>query len=286
MQRSDFCFDLAGLRKLRVQAVFAGLCEFKCGKCGFKTATLPSSGPAFGRPLKSNVRRHMLTFNVYDRVFFVRGDLYGTAFTLDVDGRQYLISAKHVLGESSPPTQIKLYLDKRWIELDVTHVGTARGEVDLIVLAPAKRLSEDIELETSLEMVLGQDVYFAGFPLKMHSNGGELMYGRPLPFVKKGTLSAGWDPDDSIKRLYVDAISNLGFSGGPLVFREHSSGKLKVAAVVSKFKTEDEPVIDAEGNDTGLKVQYNTGFLIAYGINHALEIIRRNPVGLQVLPAA
>ena len=120
----------------------------------------------------------------------------------------------------------------------------------------------------------------------MHANGGELMYGRPLPFVKKGTLSAGWDPEDSVKRLYVDAINNEGFSGGPLVFQEHSSGKLKVAAVVSKFKTEDEPVLDALGKETGLKVQYNTGFLIAYGINHALDIIRKNPVGLPIQAAA
>ena len=120
----------------------------------------------------------------------------------------------------------------------------------------------------------------------MWSNGGELMYGRPLPFVKKGTLSAGWDPEDDVKRLYVDAINNEGFSGGPLVFHEHTSGQLKVAAVVSKFKTEDEPVLNAKGEKTDLKIQYNTGFLVAYGINHALDMIRRNPVGLPVEAAA
>lgn len=30
---------------------------------------------------------------------------------------------------------------------------------------------------------------------------------------------------------------------------------------------------------------YNTGFLVAYGINHALDVIRRNPIGLPVLDA-
>lgn len=223
----------------------------------------------------------MLTFNVYDRVFFVHGESYGTAFSLDVDGRQYLISARHVVG-GNDCAAVKVYLNKQWVELATTVVGVGRGEIDITVLAPSKRLSEDIELKPSLALVLGQDVYFAGFPMKMHANAGELMYGRPMPFVKKGTLSAGWDPDDSVKRLYVDAINNEGFSGGPLVFHEHTSGQLKVAAIVSKFKTEEEPVLDIHGEETGMTVKYNTGFLIAYSIKHALDLIAKNPIGLRV----
>lgn len=224
----------------------------------------------------------MLTFNVYDRVFFVRGARYGTAFTLDVDGRQYLISARHVVGDWNGTATLKLFLSKKWVDFRAALVGEARGEIDISVLAPSQRLSEDIELEPSLALLLGQDVFFCGFPLLMHANGGELMYGRPLPFVKKGTLSAGWDPDDTVKRLYVDAINNQGFSGGPLVFYEHETGKLKVAAVVSGFKTGFEPVVDEKGEETSMKVQYNTGFLLAYGINHALDLIRMNPIGLPV----
>lgn len=211
----------------------------------------------------------------------MRGERYGTAFSLDVDGRQYLISARHVVGDLADST-LKLHINKHWIDVPTTVVGVGRGEIDITVLAPLKRLSEDIELEPSLALMLGQDVYFAGYPLKMHANAGELMYGRPLPFVKKGTLSAGWDPDDPVKRLYVDAINNEGFSGAPLVFQEHATGKLKVAAVVSKYKTEDEPVIGKDGEETGMTVKYNTGFLIAYSIKHALDLIKLNPVGLQV----
>ena len=227
----------------------------------------------------------MLTFNVYDRVFFVRGERYGTAFSLDVDGRQYLISARHVVGEQDN-TILKFYINKQWLDLSTNLVGVGRGEIDITVLAPSVRLSEDIELEPSLKLILGQDVYFAGFPLKMHANAGELMYGRPMPFVKKGTLSAGWDPDDSVKRLYIDAINNEGFSGGPLIFHEHDTGKLKIAAIVSKYKTEDEPVLDKDGEETGMTVKYNTGFLIAYSIKHALDLIHTNPIGLPVVADA
>jgi hypothetical protein len=45
------------------------------------------------------------------------------------------------------------------------------------------------------------------------------------------------------------------------------------------FKIEEGPVLNAEGEKTELKVQYNTGFLIAYGISHAVEMIRLDPVG-------
>ena len=131
-------------------------------------------------------------------------------------------------------------------------------------------------------IVLGQDVFFVGFPFKMWSNGGDVMNGRPLPFIKKGTLSAAFDPTDDVKRLYVDAINNEGFSGGPIVFAPSNTTNYQVAGIVSKFKTEYEPVIDENDEPTGHRVAYNTGFLVGYSINHALSIIRANPIGLQI----
>jgi S1-C subfamily serine protease len=234
----------------------------------------------------SNVRprdRPMITFNVFDRVFFVRGAQYGTAFTVDVDDRQYLVSAAHVVGAGQDAQAIKIFIRGQWVNVPVAVVGSGRGEIDITVLSPKIRLSTAHPLPADTAgLVLGQDVFFVGYPYKMWSDGGEVMHGRPLPFIKKGTLSAAFDANDSVKRLYVDAINNEGFSGGPIVFTQ--SGKLayQVVGVVSKFKTEYEPVIDLNGQPTGHRVAYNTGFLVGYSINHALSIIRANPVGLPV----
>lgn len=226
----------------------------------------------------------MITLNVYDRVFFVRGATYGTAFALDLDGRQYLVSASHVVGDGQ---EIRLFHDGCWKDCPVTVVGMGKGEVDVSVLSPQVRLASDIELPASIgNFILGQDVYFVGYPYKMWSEGGEVMYGRPLPFVKKGTLSAGPDPTDDVKRLYVDAINNEGFSGAPLLAAPPGTSNFSVIGVVSKFKTEYEPVIDEEDNETGLRVAYNTGFLVAYSVKHALDIIRKNPIGLPCGSAA
>jgi hypothetical protein len=226
----------------------------------------------------------VLTLNVYDRVFFVRATEYGTAFTLDVDHRQYLVSARHVVGAAK---EISIFHEEKWKSIPVSHVGNGVGEVDVAVLAPAVRLSSEIELEPSVGgYFLGQDVYFAGFPYKMFSHGGDMMYGRPLPFVKKGILSAGMQPNDEAKRLYIDAINNEGFSGGPLIFVRPGTLDCRVMGVVSKFKIAYEPVLDAQYERTELQVPYNTGFLVAYSIKHVLDLIRKNPIGIPIASAA
>ena len=228
----------------------------------------------------------MITFNVYDRVFFIRGAEYGTAFALNVDDRQYIVSARHVVGDGARPTSLSVLINKRLLELPVQFVGEGHGEIDVSVLTPSYPIISDVPFETSLGLLVGQDVFYVGFPLKMWANGGELMQGRPLPFVKKGALSTGWDADSPVKSVYVDTVSAKGFSGGPLVFVEQASGLLKLAGVVAKYRTEYEPVLEADGTETKSKVEYNTGLMVAYGINHVLEIIRRNPIGLPVKSAA
>lgn len=82
-----------------------------------------------------------MTFNVLDRVFFVRGLEYGTAFTIDIDSKQYLVSARHVIGDNASISSLKLFHDKTWKDLRVTFVGAAKGEVDISVFAPSVRLS-------------------------------------------------------------------------------------------------------------------------------------------------
>lgn len=123
------------------------------------------------------------------------------------------------------------------------------------------------------EITLGHEVYFLGFPYKMWGDVGKFMGGLPCPFAKKGMLSSLSLGKPQV--LYVDAINNEGFSGGPLFFYPMGRpNELRIAGVVSKFRVEEEPVLAADGSPTGMRVQYNTGFLVAYSINHVLEIIR------------
>jgi Trypsin-like peptidase domain len=227
----------------------------------------------------------MITFNVLDRVFFIRGSEYGTAFTLDRHGRQYLVTARHLVGTDPGRSTIEFFHDAKWKSLPVQVVGFGVGEVDVAVLTPGVRLSEDIPLEPSMGgFALAQDMLFAGYPFKLWADGGPLTYGRPLPFIKKGTLSA-YETLTDVKRLWVDAINNEGFSGGPLVFLATESNVFKVTGVVSKYRVEEEHIVNEKNEPTGLRVQYNTGLLLAYGIKHVLDLIDQNPIGLQTVPS-
>ena len=218
----------------------------------------------------------MVLTNILYRTFFIRAAQYGTAFTLEVDGTQYLITARHLLVDATEEVELQIMHDKKWLKGRATVVGLGEGEVDIAVLQIEARLTPpgfDVTPSTS-DMFLGQEVYFLGFPYKMWAEFGELMANLPGPFVKKGTLSSVQFGNPQM--LYVDAINNEGFSGGPLYFfPQNQKNELRIAGVVSKYITDYEVVIDAEGNRTDMSVPYNTGFLIAYGIKHALEIIKQ-----------
>jgi hypothetical protein len=222
----------------------------------------------------------LITANVYNRVFFIRAEQYGTAFAIDHEGRQYLITAKHLL--SNDQRSINFFLDRKWVELPVTLIGLAAGETDVAVFRCEMLLCPNgFPLPpTSKDIVIGQDVFFVGYPYKMWTDAGKALKGRPCPFVKKGTLSSAFVSDDGISRIYIDAINNEGFSGGPIVFQPPGKREFQVAGVVAKFKIAFEKVIDPEGDHTEMTVAYNTGFLVGFDISNAIEIISKRPNGL------
>jgi hypothetical protein len=83
-----------------------------------------------------------ITSNVLYRTFFIKSALYGTAFTLDVDGVEYLITASHLLDTSVGKPAIKLFHSDKWVDLDVDLVGHGRNEIDISVMRTKKRLTK------------------------------------------------------------------------------------------------------------------------------------------------
>ena len=84
----------------------------------------------------------MITANVIYRVFRLKvGTETGTAFTVEEDGREYLVTARHVAHSLQGTTEVEVFKDGGWSPLEVTTVGHASGEVDISVLAPSERLT-------------------------------------------------------------------------------------------------------------------------------------------------
>lgn len=239
-------------------------------------------GPKAGLPVTPGVRRQrglMITANVIHRVFRIRcGVGSGTAFALDIDGKQYLVTAKHVLAGAPSPLRIDVFSNGNWADLPVTFVGHATSDIDISVLAADQRLTpSELPLEpTSSGAVYGQEVFFLGYP---YGIVGKFLFGPggfPLPLVKRATLSL-FHGDVWL----LDGHNNPGFSGGPVVFVTPGAKDFKVAGVISGFQATDEPVL-AGGQPTPFVYRYNTGIIVCHMIDHAVALIKANPIGFSL----
>lgn len=224
----------------------------------------------------------MVTSNAIQRTFMIRlASSQGTAFTVDRAGRQYLVTARHVLDGIAETDTIDIWYEDRWTPLPVTVVGTGQGQRDVAVLAASIQLSPAHPLELSTaHIAYSQPVYFLGFPHGRHAGGEELNRGLPIPFVKSGIVSAFEFGD--LQRVYIDAHANEGFSGGPVVYHPQSRSvepnELRVAGVVTGYLSCPREVLDADGNPSG-RVMENTGIVVAAGAQHVIDLIDANQIG-------
>ena len=219
----------------------------------------------------------------------------GTAFTIDRESKQYLVTARHVVAGLQSGNAIKVFHNNKWENLVVNVVGGGKGAVDLAVLAPSIRLSSSPPLGVSSgSLTYGDPIYFLGYPFGMHSGNEQFNRGLPLPLVKAGIVSAVM-VDKGVLWIILDAHVNKGFSGGPVLFIPDGKPRdeFQVVGVVTSYTSPKlRPIVnrkrgtitDGQGDPIGY-VADNPGIGKAIGIHHALELIDANPIGFQ-LPAA
>lgn len=235
----------------------------------------------------------MITTNVFRRIFHVRsGKASGTAFAIDRNGKQYMVTARHVIEDIASIDRIDIYHEKRWKTVSVDIVGVSADGVDVAVLACSIQLAPPWPLEaSSRELIYGQPVYFLGFPFGWRWEIGPKKLNRdfPMPFVKSGIFSAS---DEALSIIYIDGHGNRGFSGGPVVFRPNGrlSGDFRVAGIVSHYPVPIlEPIVNEQGctivnqdNNPVAFFQENPGIVVASGIKHATALIDANPIGFEL----
>ena len=92
-------------------------------------------------------------------------------------------------------------------------------------------------------------------------------------------------------RIYIDGHNNRGFSGGPVVFVPNGQpqSNLQIAGVVASYPASREPVVNKRGepitgddNEPFAYVLENPGFVVAFDIRHATNLIDLNPVGFEL----
>ena len=227
----------------------------------------------------------MVTTNILQRTFRIKSTDPGTCFTIDVDNRQYIITARHVVKGLVGQSTVKIMQEGKWKNLQVKLVGHSKGEVDISVLAAEFQISPTHPLNpTAAGMILGQDIYFLGFPYGLMSDVGVLNRNFPLPLVKKGIVSM---VEFSEGFILLDGHNNPGFSGGPVVFRRDNRGNdFSIAGVVSGYRYAREPVYENEEQEQKESpIGYhksNTGIIVASSIKYALDLISQNPIGVEL----
>ena len=259
-----------------------------------------------------------VTSNVFRRVLKVRVNAgtshegIATAFTIDVDGREYLITAKHVVAGFKDQDKIDIFMNNGWSPLTVK-VFRCEDPIDIAVLVPPHQLTVNFELPFDrTKFYFGQDAYFLGFPYGIQTSSVGINDPYPLAIIKRGTISGSEAVDQHKKAglILLDGYNNPGFSGGPIVYRDLNQGAdvMKVLGVVSGFMPEVVPVLQKHGirtpaaageaakaqpwriqqNPDGSYFEYvendtyvslNTGIVQGFMLEPAIDLIRQHPIG-------
>jgi hypothetical protein len=224
----------------------------------------------------------MITSNVIHRVFHLKfNNGTGTCFAIDFDNKQYMVTAKHVIRGLKTNDTVEIYNENAWITVPVKLTGHS-AVVDISVFTIDGVIGIHPLPPTKEGLVYGQDVYFLGFPYMTNIENG-MNRNFPMPLVKKGIISI-WYTENEQKILLVDGNNNHGFSGGPLVFTPPTGSKtdFQIAGVISGYKQARDQVFDKNGNKIEAYFNYNTGIVLCYDIQHAIDLIKANPNGLPI----
>lgn len=236
----------------------------------------------------------MVTANILRRVLLIRyGEDSGTAFTVEYNGVQYLVSARHIFDDEMSPDfpqlssgdkiSISYFHDKIWKDIEVTVYLNSNEKIDVIVFSLEEELTVKLPITLNHDgLVLGQDTYFLGFPYgKMYPDNFNINLGFPLPFVKKATCSTFEIKKHNGTFLYLDGHTNPGFSGGPIIFCRPNSNEINLLGIMRGYVVHEGELIFEEENEEGeyeedtIIYDENSGIIKVHSVGDLLNILNQ-----------
>jgi S1-C subfamily serine protease len=214
---------------------------------------------------------------ILERTIFIKGPTEaGSAFSIDFEGKIYLITARHVVaGVPMTNATLQIWQGQQWKDYHtVKTIFPGSGDVDIAIFETNEKASKPYEVPTVFEsgsaVMFGQRVWFVGYPFGIETHFAS---GQKAPFVKSGTMSALDASNSDAMVLYIDAFNNPGFSGGPIVFWDSGKKTNVILGVVQGYR-EDTAKVLVNGQHLDTQLLVNTGILVGYSVRHAMEAIR------------
>ncbi len=207
------------------------------------------------------------------------GKITGSCFIINYDNKKFLITAKHLLGKvnSKQKLSFELRKDSIWEKKEGIILLHDNPKIDIAVIDLNSKTKNENHVGLTIKgLVYSDEGYFLGFPYGLIMENSESQNnGFPMPLVKKVIMSAFFYKD-SITTLFLDGHNNPGFSGGPIVFKNRDKTqdqKWNIIGIISAYRGQENELITPFGK---LRYHENSGIIIGYGINHAIEIIEKN----------
>jgi hypothetical protein len=167
----------------------------------------------------------------------------------------------------------------QWIDIHtVRTLFPPSDKVDIAVLETDEGVATPFQVTSERgNLLMGQQVWFLGYP---YGIGSRWSNGVEAPFIKKGTMSAMDATNQDAVVLYIDGFNNPGFSGGLIVYWDLNKHAYGIAGVVMGYK-EDTAKVLINGQHVDTQLLVNSGILVGYGIEHAIQAIERGQNGHQ-----
>ena len=222
------------------------------------------------------VAQDVVPAEILQRTMLIKvGSVEGTAFSIDYEGKLYLVTAKHVVsGLAESNATIQMRRGDRWKEVHtVKTLFPTSSDVDIAVFETSEWIKQPFQVAAmggKEGPTFGQQVWFLGSPWGIHTrvSNGE------APFIKSGTMSAIDATDTNAVVLYIDGFNNPGFSGGPILYWDFRKHAYRLCGVVKGYRADTAKVlVNGQQVDTAFLV--NSGILVGYSIEHAIQAIRQ-----------
>ncbi len=201
----------------------------------------------------------------------------GTCFTLSKDSKNYLITAKHVIGDAIGKTPlIEVEADSGIVTISPTSIiAPTNNEVDIIALEIDSSTAKNLKFfnipYTSKGVILCGDSYFIGYPfgLQNYNVSGAT---RGLPLIKKGMVSGSvYDMTKNPIGFLLDGHNNPGFSGGPC-FIQNQNNEWFVFGVISSYVPQKEVLYDKQGRER-MVILENSGIINSHNIDQIYSLL-------------